>query len=83
MNTLMGVGYFVAAILLFSLVLTLGEFFDRLQGLDNGSKNVVKKPSILKHWPISIWLITWIGIKNECRYGRLGFPPETKERRII
>ena len=78
METLIGVVVFFAIILLFSLFLTFCEFMDRLESRKKGEK--VQILSLFKYWPISIWAIYWNGIKNECRYGRLGLPSSQKKK---
>lgn len=77
MDTLIGVGYFIGVILVFSLYLTFGEFMDRLDSIGEGKKAAIL--DLFKYWPISIWLIVWNGIKDEFRYGRLTPLPKEKK----
>ena len=81
METLIGVVVFFAVILFFSAFLTFFEFLDRRWSRFKEG-NIFKEKPLFKYWAISIWAICWNGIKNECRYGRLGLPSfQKKERR--
>lgn len=78
MNILMSVGGIFAIILLISLFFTFGELMDRLYYSRQEGKKV-KIRSLFKYWPISIWVMYWKGLRDECRYGRVSLRPTNKK----
>ncbi|MBU6431251.1 MAG: hypothetical protein KGJ58_03370 [Patescibacteria group bacterium] len=76
MDILIGVGYFIGFVFVFSFYLTFCEVMDKLYCIREEKKTI---RDLFKYWPVSLWLIVLNGIREECEHGRV-IPRPTEKK---